>query len=138
PAFLAEVNAAIDGEERDVIQLPDGSYVLVMVEEVVDSHLPELDAVQDRVIAAWMADQRLQALEQRATELAGRFTAEGRIEGVATAEGLGAPETVAFTRERVPAPLSPALVEAAFGAEPGGALVGRARTGDAVLLAELT
>ncbi|HET7409359.1 MAG TPA: SurA N-terminal domain-containing protein, partial [Paracoccaceae bacterium] len=127
PAFMAEVNAAIGGEERDVIQMPDGSYVLVMVEEIADSHLPELDAIRDRVVEAWKAEQRMQALEERATELAARIAAQGGIEAVATAEGLGAPETLSFTRQRVPAPLSPALAEAAFAAEPGDPLTGRAR-----------
>jgi peptidyl-prolyl cis-trans isomerase D len=138
PAFLAEVNAAMDGEERDVVQLPDGSYALVMVEEIADSHLPELDAVRDRVVEAWKAEQRMQALESRATALAGRIAAEGGLEALATAEGLGTPETASFTRERVPPPFSPGLAKAAFDAEPGGTLVGRARSGDAVLLGELT
>lgn len=134
PAFLAEVNAAMDGEERELVQLSDGSYVLVMVEEIADSHLPELNAVRDRVVEAWTAEQRLQALEARAAELAARITAEGGLEAVATAENLGAPEVLSFTRETVPQGLSPALADAAFAAEPGDPLVGRSAAGDAVLL----
>src|SRR5699024_2310937 len=47
-------------------------------------------------------------------------------------------ETLTLTRERVPPPLSPALARSIFAAEPGDPLIGRARAGDAVLLAELT
>lgn len=137
PAFLAEVNAAMDGEERELVQLPDGSYVLVMVEEIADSHLPELDAVRDRVVAAWTAEQRMQALEARAAELAARITAEGGLQAVTTAENLGAPETLSFTRETVPQELSPALADAAFAADPGDPLIGRSAGGDAVLLGRL-
>lgn len=137
PAFLAEVNGAMDGEERDVVQLSDGSYALVMVEEIADSHLPELDAVRDRVLEAWTAEQRLQAMEARAADLAARLGAEGGLEAVAAAEGLGAPETLTFTRQSVPQPLSAALADAAFAAEAGDPLVGRSRAGDAVLLGQL-
>ena len=136
PAFLAEVNAAMDGEERELVTLSDGSYVLVMVEEIVDSHLPELDAVRDRVVAAWTAEQRMQALETRAAGLAARI-AEGGLAALAAAEGLGAPESLTLTRGDAPAPLSPALADAAFGADVGDPLVGRSAGGDAVLLGRL-
>lgn len=137
PAFMAEVNAAIDGEERDVIQMPDGSYVLVMVEEVVDSHLPNLEDILDRATEAWLAEQRMLALEQRAVELATRVAAEEGLEAVAAAESLGTPRSLSFTRQQVPAPLSHGLGEAAFEATPGDPLTGRTRSDDAVLLAEL-
>lgn len=138
PAFMTEVNSAGEGEERDIIQLPDGSYTLVMVEEIVDSYLPELAAVHDRAVAAWEAAQRMEALETRAADLAQGVSADGGLDAVATAEGLGAPETLTFTRVGAPAPLSPDLVAAVFAAGQGEPVTGRAQGGDAVLLAEVT
>ena len=137
PAFLAEVAAAFEGEERDLIQLSDGSYALVMVDEIADSHLPELVPIRDRVAAAWGDEQRMQALEARAAELAGRI-AETDLAGIAAEAGLGEPQTVSFTRETVPEELTPALADAAFAAQPGDTLVGRRAGDDAVLLGVLT
>ena len=133
PAFLAEVAAAQEGEERDLVQLGDGSYALVMVEEVAESHLPELAAVRDRVAAAWAEEQRLQALEARATELAGRIADEG-LGPVAAEEALGEPQTISFTRDTVPPELTPALADAALAGQQGDTLIGRRAGGDAVLL----
>ncbi len=137
PAFMADVNAAAEGEERDLVQLSDGSYALVMLEAIEDSHLPELADVRDRVVAAWTAEQRMQALETRASELAARIPAAGGLAQMAEAEGLPAPEPVSFTRETAPPSLSPALADAAFAAKPGDPLVGRAADGEAVLLGQL-
>jgi peptidyl-prolyl cis-trans isomerase D len=136
PAFLAEVSAASEGEERDLIQLGDGSYALVMVEEIADSHLPELGAVRERVAAAWADEQRLQALEARAAELAARIAEEG-LGPVAAEASLGEPQSISFTRETVPPELTAALADAAFAAEEGDSVVGRRAGGDAVLLGVL-
>ncbi len=135
PAFLAEVNAALDGEERDLVQLSDGSYALVMVDEIAGSHLPELSAIRDRVAAAWADEQRMQALEARAAELAGELAGAGEgLAGVAVEAGLGAPQDVSFSRETAPEEFTASLVDAAFAARPGDPLVGRRTGDDAVLL----
>src|SRR5690625_2178799 len=138
PAVLAEINAAIDGEERDVIQLPDGSYVLVMIEEVIDSHLPELDDVRDRAITAWQAEQRMQALEDRAVELAAGISAEKKLDTIAVEDDLGAVNTVIVNRSELPAGFSAEFLDAAFSAAPGEGLTGRMSSDDAVLLGEVT
>ena len=132
-AFLAEVAAAQEGEERDLIQLGDGSYALVLVEEITDSHLPELGTIRDRVAEAWTEEERLKALETRAADLAGRIAEEG-LGPVAADAALGEPQSISFTRETVPPELTPALADAAFAAEQGDSLVGRRAGGDAVLL----
>jgi peptidyl-prolyl cis-trans isomerase D len=133
PAFLAELNAAMDGEERDLIPLSDGSYALVMVEQIVDSHTPELAAIREQVTEAWAEEQRVQALEARAAELAGRIAGEG-LAGVAEEAGLDAPQSLSFTRESVPEELTPALAEAVFAARQGDPVTGRRAGGDAVML----
>ena len=69
PNFAAEVQAANVGDERDVIELVDRGYALVMLDRVLEAHLPEFENVRERVAEAWKAEQRLQALEARAAEL---------------------------------------------------------------------
>lgn len=133
PAFIAELDAAMDGEERDLIQLSDGSYALVLVEAIVDSHTPELSEIREQVAEAWAEEQRVLALEARATELAGRIAGEG-LATVAEEEGLDAPQSLGFTRESVPEELTPALADAVFAAGPGDPVTGRRAGGDAVLL----
>ena len=69
PLFRAEVQEATEEEERDLSELSDGSYVLVVVERIEPAHLPELDAIRDKVADAWKDEQRLQALEAQALNL---------------------------------------------------------------------
>lgn len=69
PQFTAEVQAAMAGDERDVVQLTDGGYALVMVDKVEESHLPEFETVRERIFDAWAAEQRMDWLDKRAEEL---------------------------------------------------------------------
>lgn len=133
PAFMAEVNAAMDGEERDLVALGDGSYALVMVEEIRASHTPELSAIRDQVAEAWAEERRVQALEARAAELAGRVAEDG-LAAVAEATELDEPQAISLTRETVPEELTPGLVDAVFAARQGDPVTGRRAGGDAVLL----
>ncbi len=133
PAFMAEVNVAMDGEERDLIPLSDGSYALIMVEDIKVSHTPELPVVRDQVAEAWAEDQRVAALQARATELAGRVAQEG-LAPVAAETGLDEPQSISFTRETVPEELTPELADAVFAASQGDPVTGRRAGGDAVLL----
>lgn len=80
----------------------------------------------------------MQALEARAGELAGQISAENGLDSVAEEAGLAAPSTLTLNRGEQPVQFTEALTRAAFNAEPGEGLTGRAASGDAVLLAEIT
>ena len=136
PRFIGEVFAAEIGEERDIIELQSRDYVLVMIDRIVESHMPDLSAVRDRVIAAWQAEQRVASQEAVAEEL----VSAGPREFSAIAAELSATvqELPSFARSTPPAVLGPDLLEEVFAASSGSRLVGRNRDGGAAVLLEVT
>ena len=136
PRFLREVTEAIDGEERDIIQLSDGGYALVTIDRIVESHLPELESIRDRVVEAWKLEQRLAALETRIAAMIETSTAD--LGALAAEPGATAEEVAAFPRGAAPRTLSDELVDAVFGATRGGVVSGRSRDGRSVIVARVT
>ena len=134
--LMAEITDASEGEERDLVELADGSYALVMVDRIVDSHLPELDAISEKVADAWKNEQQLAALEARALGLI-TGAAGGDLDAIATATGQEIVEPEAFSRENAPSTLSPPLVEAVFSGAEGGFVSGRDQRGTGVVLARI-
>ncbi|MEM6422823.1 MAG: hypothetical protein AAF698_09560, partial [Pseudomonadota bacterium] len=64
-----ELGDALDGEERDLIELANGGFFVAEIERVEPSYLPTLDTIEDRVAGAWERRQRLDALIDRATRI---------------------------------------------------------------------
>ena len=135
PGLMAEIMDASEGEERDLVDLADGSYALVMVDRIVASHLPELEAIKDKVAEAWKNEQRLAALEARALGMIAGDA--GDLDAIATATGLEIVEPEAFNREEAPTTLSGPLVEAIFSGAEGGFVSGRNQRGTGIVLARI-
>ncbi len=125
PDFLAEVFEALDHEERDLHETPEGGYFLVLVERIEEAHLEPLDAVRDRVAADWAAEARQAALLAEAERVAGAIAGEADLAGWAEREGLRLVSHPAFGRDRPPMGLPVALVEAVFAAEEGTGVAAR-------------
>ena len=135
PRFMAEVREAFDGEERDVVQLSDGSYVLVMIDRIAESHLPELDTIRERVTEAWQHEQRLAAQEARAAEL---VAAGQNLETISSTVLQGVTTHEGFTRDGAPGVFAPELIETIFAGGEGDMVIGRSRDGAGVFLALVT
>ncbi|MEL7466806.1 MAG: SurA N-terminal domain-containing protein [Pseudomonadota bacterium] len=135
--LLADIMEAGEGEERDLIELSDGSYALVMIERIEASHLPLLAEIRDKVSDAWKDDQRLIALEGRAVGMLTGDEAGAGFTEMLTAAGLEPVEPETFTRESAPSILTPELLEAVFTADQDGYVSGRNRTGDGVIVAQV-
>lgn len=136
PVFMREVVDTLDGEERDVIELEDGGYAFIEVDRIVESHLPELDDIRDRVVTAWQREERLKALEARAAELLAPGSGK-TFDEIAAEASVTVQEQPAFTRETPPRALSGDLVTAIFGAEQDGRVFGRAGDSSGILVAEI-
>ncbi|MBK0398811.1 SurA N-terminal domain-containing protein [Limibaculum sp. M0105] len=136
---LAEVTDALDAEERDIIELPDGGYFLAYVERVEPSHIPELDGIRDRVVEAWRQEQIMASLEERAAQIAAGIARGTGATLATTAAGMGrtASETGFFLRDAPPASLPDALVQPVFEADKGAVLTARLPDGEGVVLAEV-
>lgn len=118
--FLEEVFTALQGEERDPAPLPDGGYLVVMVEEVIPAELKPLDAVRDRAVEAWQRAERLAALARRGEEIAARLGVDASIWDIGEELGVAVLPLAPFTRGAPPEGLPPALVEKIFRAPPAG------------------
>ncbi len=136
-AFLSELAETLDGEERDLVELTDGGYVLVEIDRIVESHLPDLGEIRDRVIAAWRTEQRLQSLEAQAGDMIEAFSTGTTFAELAESSGLTPQEQPAFSRETPPPTASEDLIERVFTAEPGALVAARSAIGDAVIVAEV-
>ena len=135
PRFMSELRDAIDGEERDITQLADGSYVLIMVDRIEESHLPELATIRDRVAESWQHEQRLVAQEARAAEL---LAAGNNLETISATVLSGITQHEAFARDGAPGVFSPELIEAIFSSAEGDTVIGRSRDDAAVFLTAVT
>ncbi|MEL6337620.1 MAG: SurA N-terminal domain-containing protein, partial [Pseudomonadota bacterium] len=86
-----ELSDALDGEERDLIELVNGSYVLIAIDRIEPSFLPTLDRIRDRVAEAWERRERLDALAERAERIRGGLERGTGATLVSIAAGMGRP-----------------------------------------------
>jgi peptidyl-prolyl cis-trans isomerase D len=136
--FVDEVFAALDYEERDLVETPEGGYFLVLVEEIRESRVPGLSEVRGEVVEHWRRARRREALLEEAERLADRLSGPETLAGYAEEEGLTVTEHTPFPRDGAPAEMPFQLVSELFGAEEGEAAA-RALPGEAgVMLGEVT
>ena len=96
--FLDTAFLALSGETSDVVQLPEGDYFLVRVEEIVPSALRPLEDVRDAVADLWKGDKRLEAARSRALAIVERLESGGSLTAIAGPEGLTVSESKPFDR----------------------------------------
>ncbi|MEM6620635.1 MAG: peptidylprolyl isomerase [Pseudomonadota bacterium] len=137
PRFWAEVNQAELGEERDIAEMSDGSYIVAMIGRIDDSRIPELDEAREQVVEAWTAAERLAAQEQRAQELIGGAGGGTDLQSIAVSVLQGISERAPFTRGEPPQDFAPELTAAIFDAPQGGMVSGPNAAGDAVLIVQI-
>ena len=136
--FISEVFTALDAEERDLVELPDGGYLLVMVERIEPSALKPLGEVRERAVAAWAAAERLKAIEAQGAALAARLGDDASIWDIAEELGVPALPLAPFTRMTPPAALPGALIEQVFGAGPAAGASAPDGEGTRVVVAQVT
>lgn len=135
--LMADLFDSSEGEERDLVELNDGTYALVMIDSIVDSHLPELSVIRDKVSDAWKTEQKLAALEARALELTSSIAGGGDFATMAAENGLEVIEQEAFSREEAPNTLSPSLIDAIFAGTLNGYASGRTALSDGVVISQI-
>lgn len=136
PRFVAETQSAAVGDERDVIELTDGGFALVIIDRIAEDHLPEFAKVKDRVLAAWKTEQRLKALEEKAAGLISE-AGDGGMAAIGAAIGEEPVALPAAARNQIPPMIGRDLRDRVFKAEPGEILVGRSPGDQSVLIVEV-
>ena len=136
--FTEEVFDALDHEERDIIQTPQGGYLLVMVDRIEEQHLNPFEDVADKVRADWRRQARLDALERRAEDLAARLADGAQMQEIATELGEPVSRFEKIDRFHDGPNLPSPLVEDLFAVPEGGTAVTPAADGAGVILAQVT
>jgi peptidyl-prolyl cis-trans isomerase D len=125
--------ATDEGQTSRVTETPDGGIFVLRTDKVISSQVKPLDEVKERAVAAWQADQRREAADKEAKELAAAVTPEARLTAVATGKGLKTTTSPPFDRH--PAPelgIPAALVGKLFAAKPGEVVTASDATGSSV------
>ncbi len=133
PVFMAEVQQAGPGLERDVIELATGGFAVVSIDRVAEPHLPKLETIKEKVTAAWKAEQRIKALEARAKELVEKAGTEG-MAAIGTELGDTPVEMPAALRNQLPPILDQDLRVRIFTAEKDAILVDRSAGDQSVVI----
>jgi len=136
-AFRAEAFAALDHEEREILQTAEGGFFLVLVEAISESRIPELSEVRDEVLSAWRLEERQAAVEQLAAERATTLGPVASLAPLAEELGLQVVEPAPFTRAEPPGALAGGIAEEMFAARPGGIVAGPAAGGTGAIVARL-
>ncbi|MEO0428800.1 MAG: SurA N-terminal domain-containing protein [Pseudomonadota bacterium] len=145
PVFFAaqpvrtELLTALDLEERDLVDLPDGSMFLARIDRIEPAFLPALEDIRNRVAEAWVTEQRLGDLEEQAERI---VTALGRGTGatlgsMAAGMGRAAEEIGPLPRSGRIEGLPGEAVTRAFRLDENGALITRGSDGESVYVVAL-
>ncbi|MFK7945384.1 MAG: SurA N-terminal domain-containing protein [Paracoccaceae bacterium] len=134
--FTGEVFDATIDEERDIVELQDGSFVLIMLDRIAETALPPLEEIKPDVTAVWQDVQRVEALEAQATQLV--LEHGGDLDVIAGVLGKQTDAVGAFARSAPPPGFAPELIGAMFSADEGDAVVGRSSDGRSAVIAKIT
>ena len=83
PEFLAELFAAEDGEERDIIETAEGAFFVLRLDGVEEAALRPLSEVRALVETGWRVQQMRESLLAKAEALTARLDAGEDIAGIA-------------------------------------------------------
>ncbi len=135
--FRQEVFAALDHEERDILETDAGGFFIVLVERIAEAHVVALEQIRDRVAEDWAAGERLAALEAEGREIAERLTGPAQLADWAREEGLEVREQGPFRRDAPPFGLPFTATPELFALDEGAAAAIPLSGGRGVLLAEI-
>lgn len=121
PAFTADLFAAVEGEERDMVETDDGGYFVLRLDGVKDAALRPLDEVRGEVALHWRSVRLAESLRARAEALVERLDDGAQLAVIADELGVDIQTEGPKTRAAGWASITGDLVETIFEAPMGGA-----------------
>lgn len=121
--FLNVAFQASEGETSILTETQDGGYFVVRVDRVIESAKRPFEDVRDSVLADWREAQRAEQAAAAAEKLAESVRAGTAIDAAAAEAEFAVANPSPFTRNQVPNPTTPDLVEAVFEARQGETIV---------------
>ncbi|BBK42892.1 hypothetical protein STVA_29120 [Allostella vacuolata] len=122
------------GETAPLIEMPEGGYLVVHVDESLPARVRPLAEVRDAVAAAWVEERQTEAAEKAADEILGAVKAGRTLAEAVAARGLEVKPVGPFIRTggREAIPLPQSVVAALFAGPIGTAAKGTVSEGVAV------
>ena len=117
--LFAEARAAAVGEERDLVEGPDGGVFVVRVDDIVPPRLQPFEEVSEQATAAATAAANLEKARAYAEELKAQVGAGADLTATIGTLGATAHQEAKVTRTSPPANLPPETGLALFGLKEG-------------------
>lgn len=138
PEVLAAAFGLNLSETSQVLELPDGGYAMVRVDEIVPQRVAELSEAREDAAGLWRAQRLDEALQEIEADARARIEAGASFAEAAEAIGQPARTEIAIVRRgQTAGPVDARLSAALFEAEQGELVSGRT-TGDSRVLARVT
>ncbi len=126
------------GEDNDPFQAKSGEYYDIKIDGVTPPKLKALAEVHDQAVAAWTAEQRQQALEKKAAELAARAIIDKNLAGIAKELKVPVQQSPGLARNSADTTFSQGLVEKIFDAPASGIVEAPQAAGQNFIIAQVS
>ena len=138
PAANELVQAAFstrESSESDLLETPRGEYFVVRTDRVTPARIPALNEVEDKVVAAWQAEERRKLAEAKVKAAVEKADAGTDLAALAKELGLEVRTTNAVTRYEADQGnyLTQPVVQALFKLAPGKATSVRTAEGSVIV-----
>lgn len=129
--IVAAVFATPDGEIGELVETPDGGFFVTRTDSITESALQPLTDIREDAVAAWQENERRQAAEKKAGELAEKLRGGAQPNDLSGA-GVTFARTEPFDRRARDGQVAPAVASAVFSGKPGDIVQAPTETGYAV------
>ncbi|MBL4721552.1 MAG: SurA N-terminal domain-containing protein [Alphaproteobacteria bacterium] len=136
PGFLQTLFETLQGEDSALIESGENAFFVLRVDAITPSAVLPLDAVREKVVAAWRADERKKRAFDIAEGVLGAVAEGKTLTTLALPYGFPVTTTKAFKRNGANAgsDISAGLVSDMFNLQTGEAAMGETGTGYAVAI----
>jgi peptidyl-prolyl cis-trans isomerase D len=138
PEFYTQAFGYEVGDDNDPFQAKSGEYYDIKIDGVTPPKLKPLADVHAEAIAAWTAEQRQQALQKKAAELAARAIIDKSLTNIARELKVPVQQSPGLARNSADTTFSQALVEKIFDAPPGGIVEAPQAVGPNFIIAQVS
>ncbi|TNE60078.1 MAG: hypothetical protein EP340_00830 [Alphaproteobacteria bacterium] len=139
PKFLEEAFATVVGFASDVLEVSEGEYVTLQVDEITPSVLKPFEDVRANALVEWRKVQRANRLEELALSLVERGNKGEAFAEVGDSIGRGVLTVPTPIKRGEPTDLlSSGMVRQLFSSQVGNFVYGNMPEGDSLIVARLT
>jgi peptidyl-prolyl cis-trans isomerase D len=138
PEFYTQAFGYEVGDDNDPFPAKSGEYYDIKIDGVTPPKLKALADVHGQAVAAWTAEQRQQALQKKAAELAARAIIDKGLTNIAKELKVPVQQSPGLARDSHDTTLSADLVQKIFDAAPNGIVEAPQAVGANFIIAQVS